>query len=52
MESSYRKTLTREKWWDFQFDIGMMLNKANMDFVEAYKGDIAAAVETEYKEDF
>jgi hypothetical protein len=52
MESSYRNPLTREKWRDCIFDIGVLLNKANMDFVVAYKGEIVAAVEAEYMEDF
>jgi hypothetical protein len=52
MEDSYRNPLTKEKWRDCYFDLLIHLGKASLDFVVMYKGEILAAVEAEYREDF
>jgi len=52
MEDSYSNPLTKEKWRNCYFDLLIHLGKASLDFVVMYKGEILAAVEAEYKEDF
>jgi len=52
MEDSYRNPLTKQKWRDCYFDLLIHLGKASLDFVVMYKGEVVAAVEAEYKEDF
>jgi len=50
-ERSYRSP-SGQKWRDLQFEIFILQNSANLEFVVAYREEFIGACEAKYKESF